>query len=147
MGISNAPLAFQWFVNQVLVGLRDKVCVSYLDDILVYAKSFESHLHNLRLVLRRLKSEGIKLRADKCLFRQRPPPVEGTDTYRHDTDIYRRDTDIYRRDTDIYRHDTDIYRHDTDIDRHDTDIDRRDTDMYRHDTDMYRHDIDMILTN
>ena len=32
------------------------------------------------------------------------PPVQGTDTYRHDTDIYRHDTDIYRRDTDTYGH-------------------------------------------
>ena len=71
MGISNAPPAFQRFINQVLTGLRDKVCTAYLDDILVYANSFESHVHNLRLVLRRLKSQGIKLRADKCfLFRQ-----------------------------------------------------------------------------
>ena len=71
MGISNAPPVFQRFINQVLTGLRDKVCVAYLDDVLVYAKSFESHVHNLRLVLRRLKSKGVKLRADKCfLFRE-----------------------------------------------------------------------------
>ena len=71
MGISNAPPAFQRYINQVLVGLRDKVCVAYLDDILVYANSFETHVQNLRLVLQRLKSRGIKLRADKCfLFRQ-----------------------------------------------------------------------------
>ena len=71
MGISNAPPAFQRFINQVLTGLRDRICVAYLDDILVYATSFEMHVHNLKLVLRRLRSKGIKLRADKCvLFQQ-----------------------------------------------------------------------------
>ena len=68
MGISNSPPVFQRFINQVLTGLRDKVCVAYLDDILVYGKSFEAQLHNLRLVLRKLKAHGVKLRADKCLL-------------------------------------------------------------------------------
>ena len=40
MGISNAPPAFQRFINQTLLGLRDKVCVAYLDDVLVYGMPF-----------------------------------------------------------------------------------------------------------
>ena len=71
MGISNAPPAFQRFINQTLANLRDKVCAAYLDDILIYARTFDEHIHNLRLVLQRLKSRGIKLRADKCRFFQK----------------------------------------------------------------------------
>ena len=71
MGISNAPPEFQRFINRVLTGLRDKICQAYLDDILVYGNSFRNHVHNLKLVLNRLKAEGIKLRPDKCnLFKQ-----------------------------------------------------------------------------
>ena len=66
MGISNAPPAFQRYINMILVGLRDTVCVAYLDDILVYGRSFEHAVHNLKLVLVRLISRGVKLRADKC---------------------------------------------------------------------------------
>ena len=62
MGISNAPPAFQRFINQTLVGLRDKVCVAYLDDILIFAHTFEEHVHNLKLVLKRLISKGIKIK-------------------------------------------------------------------------------------
>jgi hypothetical protein len=71
MGISNAPPAFQRFINQTLHKLLDKVCVAYLDDILVFGSTFEEQLENLRKVLRRLQSKGIKLRADKCfLFKE-----------------------------------------------------------------------------
>ena len=68
MGISNAPPAFQRYINQILIGLRDRVCIAYLDDILVYGKTFKQHVQNLKQVLSRLKSRGIKLRADKCKF-------------------------------------------------------------------------------
>ena len=53
------------------MGLRDHICIAYLDDILVYGKSsFKQHAQNLKLVLNRLKSRGIKLRPDKCHFFQ-----------------------------------------------------------------------------
>ena len=51
-----------------MVGLRDLVCLAYLDDILCYGKNFEEYVVNLRKVLQRLKSKGIKLRVDKCEF-------------------------------------------------------------------------------
>ena len=68
MGISNAPPAFQRYVNQVLMGLRDRICIAYLDDILVYGKTFKQSVQNLKTVLHRLKARGVKLRADKCKF-------------------------------------------------------------------------------
>ena len=67
-GLKNAPAAFQRFINNALHGLLDKACLAYLDDILIYGKTFHEHKMNLRQVLKRLKSKGVKLRVDKCEF-------------------------------------------------------------------------------
>lgn len=67
-GLRNAPPAFQRYINLVLGDLKGSICEPYLDDILVYARTFEDHVQNLRVVLKRLLARGIKLRANKCHF-------------------------------------------------------------------------------
>src|SRR5258708_18333838 len=51
-GLSNAPVAFQRFINEVLGDLMDVCTVGYLDDILVYSDSLEDHQNHLPDVLR-----------------------------------------------------------------------------------------------
>ena len=55
-------------MSDCLVGLTDLVCIPYLDNVLCHGKTFDEHLGNLSMVLRRLKQHGVKLRAGKCLF-------------------------------------------------------------------------------
>lgn len=65
-GLTGAPGTFQKYMNEILHDYRDRFCIPYLDDIIIYSPTFERHLDHLRAVLRRLKDKGIKLKPKKC---------------------------------------------------------------------------------
>ena len=68
MGISGAPGCFQEFMENTLWDLRDKNCIPYLDDCLVFSRTFEDHLEDVRAVLRCLSRKGVKLKPRKCVI-------------------------------------------------------------------------------
>lgn len=70
MGLSNSPATFQRMMELVLRGLPWHICLVYLDDILIYSRTFEDHLCHLEEVLTRIQSAGLKLNSKKCHFAQ-----------------------------------------------------------------------------
>ncbi|CAF1084247.1 unnamed protein product [Didymodactylos carnosus] len=65
-GLSNAPATFQRIINSVLGALRWDITLVYLDDIIIYSKSFDKHVEHLALVLHALDKANVKLNAAKC---------------------------------------------------------------------------------
>ena len=66
MGLTNAPATYQRLMEECLGDLLHRVCFIYLDDIIIFAKTFDEHQERLRMVFERLKECGIKLSPGKC---------------------------------------------------------------------------------
>ena len=65
-GLCNAPATFSRLMDHVLTGLSWEICLFYLDDIIVFSKTWEEHLIRLELVFKRLLEKGLTLGASKC---------------------------------------------------------------------------------
>lgn len=66
MGVNTAPEIYQRKMCELLEGI-DGVLV-YMDDVIVFGNSEQSHEKALRLVLDRIKQSGLKLNKEKCEF-------------------------------------------------------------------------------
>ena len=67
MGVSVSPDVFQEKMSDLMEGLE--FVRTYLDDLLIISNStFEEHLHQLVVVLKRLRSAGLKINAEKSFF-------------------------------------------------------------------------------
>lgn len=68
-GLKSAPAIFQRILSSVIrkKGL-DKFAVNYIDDILVYSKTYEEHIKHVEQTLKALKDQGFKLNEGKCQF-------------------------------------------------------------------------------
>ncbi len=53
-GLTGAPAMFSRLMDKVLDSLISKRCLVYLDDVIIYGKSFEETLANLKLVMAHL---------------------------------------------------------------------------------------------
>ena len=70
-GLCNATATFQRLMELVMSGLQWKVCLIYLDDIIVYGSTFKQELERLKEVFSRLRKANLKLKVKKCeLFRK-----------------------------------------------------------------------------
>lgn len=68
MGLKNAPATFQRVMDHILREFIGKICVIYLDDILVFSTSLQEHAENLEKILKTLGKFNLKIQLDKCEF-------------------------------------------------------------------------------
>jgi hypothetical protein len=67
-GLCNAPATFQALMNDVLRPFLRRFVLVFFDDILIYSKTWEEHLHHLRIVLSELQRHHLFVKRSKCAF-------------------------------------------------------------------------------
>ena len=65
-GLTYAPSVFQRLMDIVLCGLSYLTCLVYLDDVIVFGRSFDEQLERLGEVFGRLRKANLKLKPSKC---------------------------------------------------------------------------------
>src|SRR5882724_9940913 len=67
-GLTNAPVAFQQFMNDVFADMINVMVIIYLDNILIYSDNMSEHKAHVQEVLQRLQANILFVQADKCEF-------------------------------------------------------------------------------
>ena len=65
-GLCNAPATFQRFMDVVLAGFKWVCTLVYLDDVVVFSRTFWEHFEDLLLIFYRLHIARLRLKASKC---------------------------------------------------------------------------------
>ncbi|GBG59112.1 hypothetical protein CBR_g32130 [Chara braunii] len=65
-GLTNAPATFQRCMNDLFRPWLDRFVAVYLDDILVFNRTFQEHRGHLRQVLEKLREDNFKINVKKC---------------------------------------------------------------------------------
>ena len=70
-GLCNVLATFQWLMQNCMGELNFIYCLLYLDDLIVFSRTAEEHLHHLGVVFDCLQEYNLKLKPLKCnLFRE-----------------------------------------------------------------------------
>ena len=67
-GLMNSPISFQSLMTKVLQSLLWSTALVYIDDVIIFSKSFAQHLHDLDLVFSKLRDAKLTLQPTKCNF-------------------------------------------------------------------------------
>ena len=45
-----------------------KICLIYLDDLIIFSRTYEGHMDRLKKIFQRIREAGLKLAPKKCHF-------------------------------------------------------------------------------
>ncbi len=76
-GLCNAPATFERLMELVLKDLNWKVCLIYLNDIIVYGAGFYPALDRLKMVWKCIRESNLKLKPTKCCLIRSEVPFLG----------------------------------------------------------------------
>ena len=67
-GLCNSPATFQRLMTHILRGLEWSICLVYIDDLIIFSRTFDEHLTHLEQVFKRLREANVRLKPSKCHF-------------------------------------------------------------------------------
>ncbi|MBW0461769.1 hypothetical protein O181_001484 [Austropuccinia psidii MF-1] len=68
-GIKNAPSHFQRMMNEIFPeDLSEGLLIIYIDDIIVFSKTWEEHIYRLSRVWNKIQSVNLNISLKKCHF-------------------------------------------------------------------------------
>ncbi|GBP53323.1 Retrovirus-related Pol polyprotein from transposon 297 [Eumeta japonica] len=68
-GLKTSPAIFQRILSNILRKHKlTEFTINYIDDILVFSKTYNEHINHLKQLLEAIKSEGFRLKFTKCTF-------------------------------------------------------------------------------
>lgn len=70
-GLTNSPATYQRMMEDCLADYNLRICCVFIDDVIIFGKTYEEHLENLRLVMERIRQVNLKLAPKKCSFFKR----------------------------------------------------------------------------
>ena len=70
-GLKNAGACFQRVMDAALSGLSWQCCMVFVDDIVVFSRTWEEHLQHLDAVLKAVSKAQMTLKLKKCFFGKR----------------------------------------------------------------------------
>ena len=82
-GLVNAPATYQRLMEECFEGLHLDICYIYLDDLIIFSKTFEEHLERLEKIFKRLREINLKLSPKKCEFFKRKVKYVGNIVSEH----------------------------------------------------------------
>jgi len=67
-GVTNAPTLFMDYMNRIFRPFLEKFVVVFIDDILIYSRTQEEHVEQLKTVLSILREKQLYAKRSKCEF-------------------------------------------------------------------------------
>jgi hypothetical protein len=67
-GLSNSPATFMSLMNKIFYDLMGVCVIYYVDDILIYSRTYEQHLIDMEAVMERLKMHSLNVKLSKCVL-------------------------------------------------------------------------------
>ena len=66
-GLTGSPATLQRLITGVLEGLLFENVLTYIDEILIFGKSYSEHLQDIEKVFNRLRDANLKLHPPRCV--------------------------------------------------------------------------------